>query len=109
MSFNTTPAIWVDFNDIYDQTMVETTLENTADVVVWPEEGDLVRLRDDDGATCIAIVRRRVNDILRCELALATWQDPVPEPTFAFAFVSNATPAATVGQVMPTGDGALAA
>lgn len=83
--------IWVDFNEVYDDDFVWTSLRRgTPEIGSWELEPDeLVDLVDDDGASCWGVVIERTGPILITRLLWNTWTENNFTPRTNFAFASG--------------------
>lgn len=66
------PSISADFNEVYDDDHIWAIVrEQVPEAQVLP--GDWVRLYDQDGAECLAIVERKGDRTIDCKLDWSTW------------------------------------
>ena len=75
------PDLWADFNEVYDDDLVWTSIRRTPGInVAGIRKGKWVRLVDADGASCLAIVIKRRGPIATCQLDWSTWQSIKTSP-----------------------------
>lgn len=67
--------LWVDFNEVYDGDYVWTSVRQTPAWHGMPQMGDHVELYDDDGVTCIGIVRHVEGPIVAFKIDWSTWRE----------------------------------
>ncbi len=69
-----TTRLWVDFNEVYDDDYVWTSLRNTASVIHAPSPGDWIELHDDSGEGCWALITEVDGPIVSCKIDWSTWR-----------------------------------
>jgi hypothetical protein len=98
-------AIWVDFNEVFDEDYVWTSLRRTPSFESSHlQGGDWVRLADDDGATCLAIVREHNGPIIICKIDWSTWRSVRRPQLDGGGIVGNPSTSPTLGSTPSTWD-----
>lgn len=69
-----TLKLWTDFNEVYDDDYVWTSMRNTASVIRPPSLGEWVELYDDSGEGCWAVVVEVDGPIVSCKIDWSTWR-----------------------------------
>jgi hypothetical protein len=85
------PRLWVDFNDVFQENLIEVDLDFSAPVPrQWLENGQWIRLYDGEGNECDGLIQSANDRVLTVKLDFATLRSV--HVTIVEAFTGSAQP-----------------